>query len=209
MLKYASQSLHFLRAFQQGLDMAKIRWIRNKSQSLHFLRAFQRRIRKRSNCSGCCRNPFIFLGHFNEIEDLKRQLALLQSRNPFIFLGHFNERNRKAPPGVREGRNPFIFLGHFNEWSFKLWTDVHSEWSQSLHFLRAFQLTATSERVEVTVQCRNTFIFLGHFNGSGMVKSYKIYLSGRNPFIFLGHFNNSELTPVPLVAVRVAIPSFS
>ena len=70
---------------------------------------------------------------------------------------------------VLEGRNPFTSLGHFN-----IPKARHSAGffivSQSLHFLRAFQLLTREGEIVALVWSRNPFTSLGHFN------SYRIVL---------------------------------
>ena len=113
-------------------------------------------------------------------------VSAVPSRNPFIFLGHFNLCPVCLEPS-EDCRNPFIFLGHFNEVTEELWKEARAS-SQSLHFLRAFQLEGLRDVVEVII-CRNPFIFLGHFNNQNSATQQPT-TPRRNPFIFLGHFNN-------------------
>ena len=63
------------------------------SQSLHFLRAFQptAQMEARQGPEASGRNPFIFLGHFNN-QNSATQQPTTPRRNPFIFLGHFNQK---------------------------------------------------------------------------------------------------------------------
>ena len=79
--------------------------------------------------------------------------------------------------------------------------------SQSLHFLRAFQLWVDVNRDCFREARRNPFIFLGHFNPwNSKVTAMN---SRRNPFIFLGHFNLPLDSLVARQVNFVAIPSFS
>ena len=88
--------------------------------------------------------------------------------------------------------------------------------SQSLHFLRAFQLSRIYFSLGGGSGSRNPFIFLGHFNSMWkrkrensmksqslhFLRAFQLEQEGvgnpfralrRNPFIFLGHFN-TDLT---------------
>ena len=136
-----SQSLHFLRAFQQLASFTLSEdfkcWIaipsfsqgistyltasgknpEARSQSLHFLRAFQLAMTKiKWVLKNGDRNPFIFLGHFNLYEGGK-----VEEREGFrIAIPSFSQgistiEKKEFMEFVKNVyRNPFIFLGHFN-----------------------------------------------------------------------------------------------
>ena len=130
-------------------------------------------------------------------------------RNPFIFLGHFNLCPVCLEPS-EDCRNPFIFLGHFNQINM-MYMQREREKSQSLHFLRAFQpLKGGRAMADLKELRRNPFIFLGHFNFPAGKVFLRLRRKCRNPFIFLGHFNFWLLRYARFWAYQeVAIPSFS
>ena len=89
-MKYLSQSLHFLRAFQ--LARRNTMGFRGRiwSQSLHFLRAFQQ---GRSRNYDSNQPVQVAIPSFSQGISTSREKASglgIPSRNPFIFLGHFN-----------------------------------------------------------------------------------------------------------------------
>ena len=66
--------------------------------------------------------------------------------------------------------------------------------SQSLRFLRAFQLQQEIFGMILIFLSRNPFVSLGHFNKEDPKLWDTILLHSRNPFVSLGHFNYNDLS---------------
>ena len=155
-------------SFSQGISTLNKGYRHKKqqygSQSLHFLRAFQQNISGIDRlCNQSSRNPFIFLGHFNGRSDILEKNISSRSQS-LHFLRAFQqklkwkrEREKKlvAIPSFSQG----ISTGGPDVCIYKVYEE-----SQSLHFLRAFQLLEQLTEKKLEPVCRNPFIFLGHFN---------------------------------------------
>ena len=84
----------FLGRFNKGLTPSPLFYPPLPSQSLPVFRAFQLKVIFVHNCvlEEYSRNPFRFLGRFNEFVNVILNKAILEvCRNPFRFLGRFND----------------------------------------------------------------------------------------------------------------------